>query len=184
MKKFLNLHYFFFGSSSIKNFNFFKKVLLVKNNYFFTYFKSFKIFFSLVYSIKKKLLLIFCNFLYSKIFLKVGLGFRKKYSKNMNLYVLSIGRRYSVIMKSLPSCYFFNVRRRSIFFFSNSKKNLYFYLNRLRILRKETVYKYKGIMTLNRIIFEMKTSRSVLFARRVKFKNIILKLTKKQKQKK
>jgi len=39
-------------------------------------------------------------------------------------------------------------------------------------------------MTLNRVIFEMKTSRSVLFARRVKFKNIVLKLTKKQKQKK
>lgn len=81
-------------------------------------------------------------------------------------------------------CYFFNVRRRSIFLFSNTKKNLYLYLNKLRVLRKETVYKYKGIMTLNRIIFEMKTSRSILFARRVKFKNIILKLTKKQKQKK
>ena len=61
---------------------------------------------------------------------------------------------------------------------------MYKHLNRLRILRKETVYKYKGIMTLNRIIFEIKVSRSILFARRVKFKTVILKLTKKQRQKK
>ena len=184
MNKISIINHFFFINYFISKFSIFNNVLYIKNGFIFSYFKNFEVVINFVFFIKKKLLLLFCNFLYSKIFLKVGLGFRKKYSKNMNLYILSIGRRYWVIIKSQPLCYFFNVRRRSIFFFSNTKRNLYLYLNRLRVLRKETVYKYKGIMTLNRVIFEMKTSRSVLFARRVKFKNIVLKLTKKQKQKK
>ena len=51
-------------------------------------------------------------------------------------------------------------------------------------MRIETVFKVKGIMTLNRIIFNRKISRSIIFARRVKFRKMKLKLTKKQKQRK
>lgn len=182
MSRLVFINKFLFSNNDSNNL--FNQIVFIKNNFLFVFIKNYKFFYYLILNSKKKLLLSLCNFLYSKIFLKVGLGFRKKYSKNLGFYILSIGRRYLVLIKSLPSCYFFNIRRRSIFLFSNNKTNLYRHLNRLRILRKETVYKYKGIMTLNRIIFEIKVSRSILFARRVKFKTVILKLTKKQRQKK
>jgi len=122
MNKISIINHFFFINYFISKFSIFNNVLYIKNGFIFSYFKNFEVVINFVFFIKKKLLLLFCNFLYSKIFLKVGLGFRKKYSKNMNLYILSIGRRYWVIIKSQPLCYFFNVRRRSIFFFQIQKE--------------------------------------------------------------
>lgn len=68
--------------------------------------------------------------------------------------------------------------------FCSTKKKLYENIVKLKYMRRETVFKVKGIMTLNRIIFNRKISRSIIFARRVKFRKMKLKLTKKQSQKK
>lgn len=94
LNKTVSINLFFYSSYFDNVHVFFRGSLLLKNDYFFSVIKCFKVVLKFISSIKKKLLLLFCNFLYSKIFLKVGLGFRKKYSKNMNVYILSIGRRY------------------------------------------------------------------------------------------
>lgn len=175
--KYLSKLYYFLVNSYFINSNFYfifpKKKLLI--DYFFKFF-SIKFF--------KTFLFLFCGFSYAKIFLKVGLGFRKKYSLHTNLYNLFVGRRKWVTFKLEPSSFFFNIRRRNIFMFCNYKSSLYENIVRIKYMRKETVYKVKGIMSLNRIIFNRKISRSIIFARRVKFRKMKLKLTKKQKQRK
>jgi hypothetical protein len=80
----------------------------------------------------------------------------------------------------LKKNYFFNIRRRNIVIFSKTKSNFNFYLSILRCLRKESIFKTKGIM-LKRSIIKRKIPRSILFARRIKFAKIKLKLSKKQK---
>lgn len=181
IKKSVNINKHFIKYNFVHSF----PLMLNIGKYTFSLFKNKKVILLLYYNhfkLKKKLLFIFCSFCYSKIFLKVGLGFRKKYYRKFNFLTLNIGIRKWTVFKTFPSTFFFNVRRRNIFMFSNTKKKLYFYLVHLKYLKKETIYKVKGIMTLNRIIFNKKISRSILFARRVKFKAMKLKLTKKQKQ--
>lgn len=200
VKTFSNINYnktFLVNSKVINIQNFFLTYQNVNKLYIFKNFimdyKNYKIFFInnvflLKYvniknkKLRKTLLFLFCGFTYAKIFLKVGLGFRKKFSKKFNLYNLSVGRRKWVVFSPMPTSFFFNVRRRNIFLFCNSKKKLYWYITHLRYMRKETVFKVKGIMTLNRIKFNRRISRSIIFARRVKFRKMKLKLTKKQKQ--
>lgn len=131
----------------------------------------------------KSFLFTFCNHVYSKIFLKVGLGFRKKCSRSTSIYNMFVGRRKWASFILQPNSYFFNVRRKNIFLFCNSKKKLYENIVKIKYMRRETVYKVKGIMSLNRIRFKKRISRSIVFARRVKFRKMKLKLTKKQKQK-
>lgn len=183
-KKSVSINKYFAKYNFIKQLN---NMFLLENKkkFIFSLFKNKKFSLLLFYNhfkLKKKLLFLFCSFCYSKIFLKVGLGFRKKYYKKFNFLTLNVGVRKWAVFKTFPSTFFFNVRRRNIFMFSNTKRKLYFYLTHLKYLKKETIYKVKGIMPLNRIIFSKKISRSILFARRVKFKAMKLKLTKKQKQ--
>jgi len=177
LKKELNKHFFKILNVCYLNFKFylinFSKFLLINELFNINFMK-----------LNKNLLFVFCGFTYAKIFLKVGLGFRKKYSLSTNLYNLFVGRRKWVVFKLEPSSFFFNIRRRNIFIFCNSKKKLYENLIKLKYMRKETVFKVKGIMSLNRIIFNRRISRSIIFARRVKFRKMKLKLTKKQSQKK
>ena len=172
---------------------FFKKLLnfdvlfVKKNNFLVTSVKT-KDLFSLYNSLSSKiwrgLLTMYCGYAYSRIFIKVGLGFRKKYSIRLNTFSMNIGRRKWVVFKLHPVSFFFNLRKRNLFLFVNSKKKLFYYLTHFKTLRRETLFKFKGIMSLNRIMMNRKISRSILFARRVKFRKIKLKLTKKQKQRK
>ncbi len=171
---------FFFKAVNVYN-NFF----LIKNDFVFFcnnfFFKTLKL---IIFKINKIFLFSYCGFLYSKIFLMVGLGFKKKYFDLFNSYCMDIGRRKWVIFKLEPSGFFFNLFRKNICILTSSKKKLSDTMLKLKGLRNETVYKTKGIFTRNRIIFSRKISRSVLFARRIKFKKLKLKPTKKQKLKK
>lgn len=164
------------------------RVYCIKFQFYYINFNKFKSFSFLLNSnlikLNKTMLFLFCGFMYAKIFLKVGLGFRKKYSLTTNLYNLFVGRRKWAVFKLEPNSFFFNIRRRNIFMFCSTKKKLYENLIKLKYMRKETVFKVKGIMSLNRIIFNRRISRSIIFARRVKFRKMKLKLTKKQSQKK
>jgi hypothetical protein len=87
-----------------------------------------------------------------------------------------------VCFNTVPSDFFFNVKRRSIYLFAENKFKLNFYLIHLKYLKKETIFKVKGIMIYNRFKIRKRASRAIIFARRVKFRKIKLKLTKKQKQ--
>lgn len=165
----------------------FDAIILKKNNFLITTIKNKKFFtFYKILELKlwRSLVSLYFGFAYSKIFVKVGLGFRKKYYKRLNTFSMNIGRRKWVVFKLHPTSFFFNLKKRNLFLFTNTKRKLYLYLTHFKTLRKETLFKFKGIMSLNRIMMNRKISRSILFARRVKFKKIKLKLTKKQKQRK
>jgi len=170
-----------------KKITFYFEIFLSMHNFIIFYFKNNFIFHvqkMLNKKLRKNFLFLYCNFVYAKIFLMVGLGFKKKYYDIFNFYCMDVGRRKWVIFKLEPVSFFFNLFRKNICILTNSKKNLNMTLLRLKCLRRETVFKVKGIMTNNRIIFSKKISRSILFARRVKFKKLKLKPTKKQKLKK
>jgi len=63
---------------------------------------------------------------------------------------------------------------------TNSLNSLNYYSLITRYIRKESVFKTKGVM-FKRAIIKRKIPRSILFARRIKFTIIKLKLSKKQK---
>ena len=168
----------------------FKQQKLIKictKNFVFSPFKHNK--FSKYYLFYKKnffknYLLVFCSFSYAKIFLKVGLGFRKKYSKKHNILLLNVVRRKIVYFRPPINSFFLMVKRRSLFVFANSKRKLFYYIIKFKSMRKETVYKYKGIFTCVRLRMYKRITKTILFARRIKFKRMKLKLNKKQKLKK
>ena len=130
-----------------------------------------------------KFLYYYCEFLKFNIFLTIGLGFRKKNKKTFNTYFMNVGSGKWTAITNRPG-YFFNNKRRSIYFLTESKSMLKERLNGVRYLKKEVQYKTKGVMVFNRLWVKRHVPRSILFARRIKFNNIKIKLTKKQKQRK
>jgi len=79
------------------HFNKLMKIYYLKFKFYLINFKKLKaadyfIHFNLI-KLNKTMLFLFCGFMYAKIFLKVGLGFRKKYSLTTNLYNLLVGKR-------------------------------------------------------------------------------------------
>lgn len=158
-----------------------------KNNFIFILFKIIKInkfFFYEYKKLIKNLIFLFCGFSYFKTFMKVGLGFRKKYCYTHDTMLFNIVKRKIVFFKPTSNSFFLHIRRRNIFVYSNSKRKLFNYIIRFKSLRKETIYKFKGIFTSVRVRFFKKMTKCVLFARRIKFKKLKLKLTRKQKLKK
>ena len=156
-----------------------------KKSYLYTPFK-FKNFFinSKQLNPFKKNLFIFCGFSYAKIFLKVGLGFRKKYNRKNSIMLLNVVRRKIVFFKPPINSFFLMVKRRSLYVFANTKRKLFYYIVKFKSMRKEIVYKYKGVFTNLRLKMYKRITKSILFARRIKFKKVKLKLNKKQKLKK
>lgn len=157
------------------------------NNYLFLPFKSKKLinfFIKNKKNVFKENLFLFCGFSYAKTFLKVGLGFRKKYNDKYDIMLLNVVRRKIVYFKPPFNSFFIMTKRRSLYVFTNSKKKLFYYIVKLKYMRKETVYKYKGIFSTIRTRVYKRLTKTILFARRIKFKKIKLKLNKKQKLKK
>ena len=192
IKKEKNNQIFFINKKYLIN-NFFLKFVQNKKKFYFfknfVYsqfkFKNFKNFYlTNNRKIFKNDLFMFCGFCYSKIFLKVGLGFRKKYNRTNNLILLNVVRRKIVYFKPPINSFFLMVRRRSLYVFASSKRKLFYYIVKFKSMRKETVYKYKGIFTNIRLRMYKRITKTILFARRIKFKKIKLKLNKKQKLKK
>lgn len=130
-----------------------------------------------------KFLYYYCEFLKFNVFLTIGLGFRKKRSKRLKGYFMNVGSGKWAIVRGKPS-YFFNSKRRSIYFLTDSKIVLKSRLSTIKYLRKEVQYKTKGVMIFNRLWVKKHVPRSILFARRIKFYSLKIKLTKKQKQRK
>ena len=156
-----------------------------KKNYIYSFFKFKKNFLNLKQlSLFKKNLFIFCGFSYAKIFLKVGLGFRKKYNKKNSVMLLNVVRRKIVFFKPPINSFFVMVKRRSLYVFASTKRKLFYYIVKFKSMRKEIVYKYKGIFTNLRLRMYKRITKSILFARRIRFKKVKLKLNKKQKLKK
>lgn len=181
-KNLLNKYCIIFKYKKNKELFFYKN-----NNFIFILFKKIKInkfFFYEYKKLLKNLIFLFCGFSYSKVFMKVGLGFRKKYCYTRNVMLFNIVKRKIVFFKPTFNSFFLHIRRRNIFVYSNSKRKLFGYIIRFKSLRKETIYKFKGIFTGVRVRFFKKMTKCVLFARRIKFKKLKLKLTRKQKLKK
>ena len=131
-----------------------------------------------------KFLYFYCCFIKFAAYVAIGLGFRKKYSKRKKFYRINIGAGKWVIMKCIPSFFYFNTRRRSIYLLTDTKYKLKRFLNAVKYLKKEVQFKTKGVMIYNRLWVRRHVPRSILFARRIKFRKIKIKLTKKQKQRK
>ena len=166
-----------------------KKGIKINQNksYIFLPFKSknfSNVLFSKQLNFYKKNLFMYCGFSYAKIFLKVGLGFRKKYNKKNGIMFLNVVRRKIVVFKPFLNSFFLMVKRRSMYVFANSKRKLFYYIVKFKSMRKETIYKYKGIFITVRIRMYKRLTKCILFARRIKIKKIKLKLNKKQKLKK
>ena len=125
----------------------------------------------------------YCEFLKFTIFLTIGLGFRKKGKKKVGGYFMNVGVGKWTIMRASPS-YIFNTKRRSIFLLTDTKSVLKMQLNSLKYLKKQVQFKTKGVLTFTRLWVKRHVPRSILFARRIKFYSIKIKLTKKQKQRK
>jgi len=158
-----------------------------KKSYIFLPFKykKFKNFyFSKQLNYYKKNLFIYCGFSYAKVFMKVGLGFRKKYNRKNSIMFLNVVRRKIVVFKPPLNSFFLMVKRRSLYVFASTKRKLFHYIVKFKSMRKETIYKYKGIFTNVRVRMYKRLTKSILFARRIKIKKIKLKLNKKQKLKK
>lgn len=166
-----------------------EKILNVnqKKNYIFLPFKCKKyknFYFSKQINIYKKNLFMYCGFSYAKVFMKVGLGFRKKYNRKNSIMFLNVVRRKIVVFKPPFNSFFLMVKRRSLYVFANTKRKLFYYIVKFKSMRKETIYKYKGIFTNVRVRMYKRLTKSILFARRIKIKRVKLKLNKKQKLKK
>lgn len=148
-------------------------------------YKKFKNFyFSKQLNSYKKDLFMYCGFSYAKVFMKVGLGFRKKYNKKNSIMFLNVVRRKIVVFKPPLNSFFLMVKRRSLYVFASTKRKLFYYIVKFKSMRKETIYKYKGIFTNVRVRMYKRLTKSILFARRIKIKKVKLKLNKKQKLKK
>lgn len=130
-----------------------------------------------------KFLFYYCEFLKFNVFLTIGLGFRKKGTRKFRAYYMNVGVGKWTVMRAYPS-YFFNTKRRSIFLLTDTKSILKRQLNGVKYLKKQVQFKTKGVMVFTRLWVRGHVPRSILFARRIKFYGIKIKLTKKQKQRK
>jgi hypothetical protein len=127
----------------------------------------------------------FINFSFFKKFIYVvaiGLGFRKKRRsrRGAKFFELFLGIRHRLSFQLPRPFYIMMLKRSNIIFLSNSKKSLLYPVTCFRNFRKENFYKLKGFFTRRRRI-KRKLSRVWAFARRVKFREVKLKLSKKQK---
>ena len=172
IKKIYN-YFFIFNKKYFRN-NF---LIIVIN---FLSYKLIYLFINLFTNIFFKNIFININFLKYKYYLKIGLSFKKKFSRLHNLFRIFIGHRHWVLFKMPKINYYFNIRRRNILLLTSNKNLLNYFLAMTHYLRKETVFKTKGLM-FRRVWIRKKIPRGILFARRIKFFVIKLKLSKKQK---
>jgi hypothetical protein len=115
-------------------------------------------------------------------FVSVGLGFKRKrkikYKRRfLELYV---GNRHRILCKLSTDSYLVLLKRSVIYFFSNLKKNIKLPVIKFRTAKHEAVFKIKGFF-FNRFKISKVLARTWAFARRVRFKKIKAKLSKKQK---
>lgn len=149
----------------------------IKNKFYFHWFNYvlFKIF----------IIIFYCNNFFIKFIyiISAGLGFKKrkrKFKRGRRVLDLYIGNRHRLAYNMPTKSFIFIFKRSNIILFSNSKNNLYYPINSYRNFRKELVFKIKGFY-LNRYKIKKRIARVWAFARRIKFKKIKLKLSKKQK---
>lgn len=93
---------------------------------------------------------------------------------------LYIGNRHRLAYTFKPESFLFVFKRSNILIFSNSKNSIYLPLLQFRSIKKELVFKVKGFF-INRVRIKRRIARMWAFARRVKFKKVKVKLSKKQK---
>lgn len=159
-------NYFIYLNRGAKFNMFFYVYFLIQ---FFNYF-FFINFFSKVY---------FSRFMF---FVSVGLGFKRKRKlrKKKKYLELYIGNRHRVLCCVENFSYIVLLRRSTIYMFSDLKRKIYLLLTRFRGARRELAFKIKGFF-----FFRFKMNRGLArtwsFARRIRFKRIKTKLSKKQK---
>ena len=178
---FSNFFYFIF----LKNNQLLFDSKLILNNYFFNL-KKYNFF--IYFFIQFLNYFFFVNF-FSKIFftrfmffVSVGLGFKRKRKirKNKKYLELYIGNRHRIMCKLENFSYVFLLRRSTFYMFSNFKKPIYTVLTKFRSAKKELAFKIKGFFFF-RFKMNRALARTWAFARRIRFKRIKTKLSKKQK---
>ena len=114
--------------------------------------------------------------------ISVGLGFRKRRRilRGKKMLELYIGNRHRLAYTFEKESFLFVFKRSNILIFSNSKNSIYLPLLQFRSIKKELVFKIKGFF-INRVKIKRRIARMWAFARRVKFKKVKVKLSKKQK---
>jgi len=126
-----------------KKFNNIFLFVLIQN--FFNHFIKMLLFRVLSSTIYENILSI-VEFLRYRYFLKIGLSFKKKYFKKLGFFTIFIGHRHWVLFKLPLNNFYFNIRRKNIVMFMRTKNLLNYFICLTRYLRKETVFKTKGIM--------------------------------------
>ena len=114
--------------------------------------------------------------------ISVGLGFRKRRRilRGKKMLELYIGNRHRLAYTFGSESFLFVFKRSNILIFSNSKHSIYLPLLQFRSIKKELVFKVKGFF-INRVKIKRRIARMSAFARRVKFRKVKVKLSKKQK---
>lgn len=182
IKKFVFLQYFlfqFFNDSLKLIIDFFRNNINFFIGNFFMILKIYKIFLLLTNFLFFRKLSFFDRYMFC---ISVGLGFRKKIRTyfGTRFLIIYMGTRHWLSFKIPKDVYIFPFKRGSLVFFSKSKYNLNDFLKHLQHVRRELVFKIKGFY-LRRIKVNKKIGRTWSFARRVKFRRIKTKLSKKQK---
>lgn len=156
----------------------------VAGNYFFLL--SIDLIYFYVKNLFNKL---FISIFFSKSFfhrfvyiISVGLGFRRRRRnlRGKKMLELYIGNRHRLAFTFDSKSFLFVFKRSNILIFSNSKNAISLPLLQFRSMRKELVFKIKGFF-INRVRIRKRMARTWAFARRVKFKKVKTKLSKKQK---
>jgi hypothetical protein len=93
---------------------------------------------------------------------------------------LYIGNRHRLAYAFGDKTFLFVFKRSNILIFSNSKNSIFLPILQFRSMKKELVFKIKGFF-INRVRVKRRIARMWAFARRVKFKKVKIKLSKKQK---
>lgn len=175
-----NFHNFFLFNkhSFVYQFSFENYIFLSTQNLDIIYF-YFKNFFN------KLLFIIFFskNFFRKFIYIiSVGLGFRKRRRllRGKKILELYIGNRHRLAYTFGNQSFLFVFKRSNILIFSNSKNSIFLPVLQFRSMKKELVFKIKGFF-INRVKVKRRIARMWAFARRVKFKKVKIKLSKKQK---
>lgn len=174
-----------FNSSSFFNKNLFIYRFLIKNYIPLTsfgldaayfYFKNFFNKLSFIIFFSKNF---FRKFIY---IISVGLGFRKRRRnlRGKKMLELYIGNRHRLAYNFGVESFLFVFKRSNILIFSNSKNSILLPILQFRSMKKELVFKIKGFF-INRVKVRRRIARMWAFARRVKFKKVKIKLSKKQK---
>jgi hypothetical protein len=182
-KFFIVNNFFFVTIFYIHLYKFLKYFLIINNLYIYTFLTNiylFSFFNKILLNIFLKSIYLFCGFIYFHFYYKIGLGFRKKFSKIKKHFMIYVGGRHWAIFKSNFNDFHFNIRHKNILIFTQTKNSMNYYKSLIKCLRKESVFKIKGFF-FKRIRIRKKIPRSIIFARRIKFSSVKLKLSKKQK---